>query len=127
LQSFVKGQLELESTVHTDGWHGYLGIENSGYAHIRDVVDNMDEEAHVVLPAVHRVFSLLKRWMMGTHQGSISRKHLQRYLSEFEFRFNRRTSHCPTHLFQRTMEGVVRDGHWPYDRIVGRTRALAGS
>jgi transposase-like protein len=123
LQAFVKGQLKEESTVHTDGWQAYVGIEKSGYAHIRDVVDGGLEEAHVVLPAVHRVFSLLKRWVLGTHQGSASRKHLQRYLHEFEFRFNRRTSHAPTHLFQRLMEGVVRDGHCPYRRIVGRTNA----
>lgn len=81
-----------------------------------------EAEAHVVLPTVHRVFSLLKRWLLGTHQGSASRKHLQRYLNEFEFRFNRRTSHAPTYLFQRLMEGVVRDGHCPYHGIVGRVK-----
>lgn len=64
------------------------------------------------------MFSLLKRWLLGTHQGSTSRKHLQRYLNEFEFRFNRRASHAPTYLFLRLVEGIVRDGHSPYDRIV---------
>ena len=120
LTAFLDGRLELESTVHTDGWRGYDGLERSGYAHVREVVDGSGMEAHVVLPSVHRVFSLLKRWMLGTHQGAISRKHLQRYLSEFEFRFNRRTSHAPTHLFQRLVEGVVRDGHHPYDALVGK-------
>ncbi len=122
LHEFVAGKLELESTIHTDGWTGYNGLDKSGYAHVRDVIDGGGVEAHVVLPGVHRVFSLLKRWMLGTHQGAISRKHLQRYLSEFEFRFNRRTSHAPTHLFQRLMEGVVRDGHCPYAKIVGRVK-----
>lgn len=121
LQAFVKGQFKEESTVHSDGCQAHVGIEKSGYAHIRDVVDSGVEEAHVVLPMVHRVFSLLKRWLLGTHQGSASRKHLQRYLSEFEFRFNRRTSHAPAHLFQRLMAGVVRDGRCPYRQIVGRT------
>jgi transposase-like protein len=125
LHDFVKGKLELESTVHTDGWRGYNGLDRSGYVHMRDVVDEYEVPAHVLLPAVHRVFSLLKRWMLGTHQGAISRKHLQRYLSEFEFRFNRRTSHSPTHLFQRLMEGVVRDGHCPYDGIVGRFKTAS--
>jgi len=120
LTEFVKGKLELESTVHTDGWRGYNGLDNSGYLHMRDIVDGSELQAHVLLPAVHRVFSLLKRWMLGTHQGAISRKHLQRYLSEFEFRFNRRASHAPTHLFQRLMEGVVRDGHCPYAELVGK-------
>lgn len=128
LQAFVRGQLTEESTIHTDGWQGYLGIERSGYAHIRDVIDGGEEEAHVVLPTVHRVFSLRKRWILGTHQGSVSRKHLQRYLYEFEFRFNRRTSNSLTHLFQRLMEGVVRDGHCPYHAIVGKRKisAVAG-
>lgn len=123
LEGFLKGKLALESTVHTDGWGGYNGLERSGYVHMRELVCDSGAPAHSVLPAVHRVFSLLKRWMLGTHQGAISRKHLQRYLSEFEFRFNRRTSHAPTHLFQRLMEGVVRDGHQPYWKIVGKIRA----
>jgi transposase-like protein len=125
LNSFVKGKLELESTVHTDGWRGYNGLERSGYVHMQNIIDGSQQKAHVLLPAVHRVFSLLKRWMLGTHQGAISRKHLQRYLSEFEFRFNRRTSHSPTHLFQRLMEGVVRDGHCPYHTIVGKAPVRA--
>jgi transposase-like protein len=120
LHAFLEGKLELESTVHTDGWQGYLGMERSGFMHMREFVQGSGYEAHEVLPAVHRVFSLLKRWMLGTHQGAISRKHLQRYLSEFEFRFNRRASHAPTHLFQRLMEGAVRHGHCPYEVIVGR-------
>jgi transposase-like protein len=123
LHDFVKGKLELESTVHTDGLNAYIGLEKSGYAHVRDVVSGGEMEAHDVLPGVHRIFSLLKRWMLCTHQGAISRKHLQRYLSEFEFRFNRRTSHSRTHLFQRLTEGAVRDGHCPYNELIGKAAA----
>jgi transposase-like protein len=120
LHDFVEGKLELESTVHTDGLNSYLGLERLGYAHVRNVIDGSGEAAHIALPGVHRVFSLLKRWLLGTHQGAISRKYLQSYLSEYEFRFNRRTSKARTHIFQRLMEGVVRDGFWTYDGIVGR-------
>ena len=84
------------------------------------MIDNSGVAAHIALPGVHGVFSLLKRWLLGTHQGAISRKYLQSYLSEFEFRFNRRTSQAPTHIFHTLMEGVVRDGYWTYDGIVGK-------
>jgi transposase-like protein len=120
LKEFLDGKLEPETTVATDGWRGYDGIDNSGYAHIRYVMD--DDPAHVLLPKVHRVFSLMKRWLLATHQGAVSRKHLQSYLHEYEFRFNRRTSHAPTHLFQRLSEGAVRGKCRPYWKIVGRTK-----
>lgn len=129
LKQFVDGTLKLGTTVHTDGWRGYAGLERSGYAHIKGVAEHEGLEAHEMLPAVHRIFSLLKRWLLGTHQGAVSRKHLQHYLWEYEFRFNRRTSHAPTHLFQRLMEGVVRDGHQTYWQLVGKagpTAVLAG-
>jgi transposase-like protein/transcription elongation factor Elf1 len=122
LQEFADGVLKAGTTAHTDGWRGYLGMERSGYAHIRAIADK-DTPAHVLLPSVHRIFSLLKRVMLGTHQGAVSRKHLQHYLHEYEFRFNRRKSHTPCHLFQRLSEGVAREGHSPYWRIVGRVES----
>jgi len=120
LMAFSKGTLKPGTTAHTDGWRGYLALERKGYAHIRAVADK-ETPAHVLLPAVHRIFSLLKRVLLGTYQGAVSRKHLQSYLYEYEFRFNRRTSRTPCHLFQRLTEGIVRDGHRPYWEIVGRT------
>ena len=122
LHEFINGTLKTGTTAHTDGWRGYLGMERSGYAHIRAVADK-ETPAHVLLPSVHRIFSLLKRVILGTHQGAVSRKHLPNYLHEYEFRFNRRKSHTPCLLFQRLTEGVVRDGHQPYWLIVGRTSA----
>jgi transposase-like protein len=119
LKAFLDGKLEPETTVHTDGWRGYDGLERSGYAHIRTVSEGT--EAHVNLPRVHRVFSLLKRWLLGTHQGAVSRKHLQSYLEEYTFRFNRRTAKNICHYFQRLSEGCVRKQCRPYWQIVGRS------
>ena len=123
LNAFLLGRVEAGSTTHTDGWRVYGDLERSGYRHILTVVDGSGLEAHELLPCVHRVFSLLKRWILGTHQGSVSSKHLPAYLEEFTFRFNRRKAKARTLLFQRLAEGVVRQVCRPYWQIVGR-RAL---
>ena len=72
------------------------------------------------MPAVHRVASLLKRWLLGTHQGSVSAKHLDYYLDEFVFRFNRRTSKHRAQLFFRLMQQAVAIETTTYGNIVGR-------
>lgn len=120
LKQFLDGTLKPETTVSTDGWRGYLGIDRSGYAHVRLMADK-DNKAHVILPRVHRVFSLVKRWLLATHQGAVSRKHLNAYLEEYTFRFNRRKAHNISHSFQRLMEGCMRQKCRPYWQIVGRT------
>ncbi len=120
LTAFLDGKLEPETTVHTDGWRGYSDLERSGYAHIRTVAHG--KEAHIHLPRVHRIFSLLKRWLLGTHQGAVSRKHLQAYLDEYVFRFNRRNAKNICHIFQRLSEGVVREQCRPYWQLVGRSK-----
>ncbi len=119
LKKFLDGKLEPETTVHTDGWRGYDGFERSGYRHIRTVSES--KEAHINLPRVHSIFSLLKRWLIDTHQGAVSRKHLQSYLEEYTFRFNRRNAKKRTHLFQRLSEGSIREQCRPYWQIVGRS------
>ena len=77
--------------VHTDGWE-YAGLENKGYRHEVTVLRGKRQSASKLLPRVHRDASLLKRWLLGTHQGAVSHEYLDYYLDEFTFRFNRRTS-----------------------------------
>ena len=89
---FVDGAIEPAATVHTDGWQAYLTLPEHGYEHERTVMRQQSDPAHVVMPGVHRVASLLKRWLLGTHQGAVSPEHLDAYLNEFTFRFNRRRS-----------------------------------
>ena len=120
INAFLNGRVELGTTAHTDGWRGYNALARSGFQHIVTCVSASTEKAHTVLPRVHLVFSLVKRWVLGTHQGSVSRKHLSSYLEEFTFRFNRRKAKKITHFFQRLAEGLVREKCRPYWKIVGR-------
>ena len=86
---------EPRATVITDGWAGYSGLEKLGYVHDRRsqrAARACGEDPGALLPAVHRVVSLAKRWLLGTHQGSVEPAHLASYLNEFVFRFNRRLS-----------------------------------
>ncbi len=70
-------------------------------------MSDADDRAHVAMPAVHRVASLLKRWLLGTHQGAVGPQHLDAYLNEFTFRFNRRTSTRRGLLFHRLLQQAV--------------------
>ncbi len=108
LQGFVRENVDSGTAVITDGWPSYNGLDINGeYKHNAINLSASDSEAHEELPAVHRVASLLKRWLLGTHQGSVSPEHLQSYLEEFTFRFNRRKSRRPGLLFYRLLEGAV--------------------
>jgi len=98
------------SLIHTDGWSGYTGLEKHKFARKITVQSSSDDPAHVSMPGVHRVASLLKRWILGTHQGCIVSEHLQSYLEEFTFRFNRRTSNSRGLLFRRLLERAVVTG-----------------
>lgn len=104
LDAFVTDCIAKEATVHTDGWVGYNGLSGLGYDHKRTVLSSSGDPAHVSMPGVHRVASLLKRWILGTHQGSVVPEHLQAYLEEFTFRFNRRMSKNRGLVFFRLME-----------------------
>jgi transposase-like protein len=120
LHRFVEQSVEPGSLVHTDGWTGYLGLEAKGYRHERTVLQGRPKEtATAAMPRVHRVSSLLKRWLMGTHQGAVRAKHLDYYLDEFTFRFNRRTSRSRGKLFYRLVQQGVQVAPAPYPTIVG--------
>jgi transposase-like protein len=110
LQQFVCDVVAQGATVHTDGWAGYNGLRNHGYLHEQTILSSSGDPAHVAMPGVHRVVSLLKRWILGTHQGSVVPVHLQSYLEEFTFRFNRRTSKSRGLVFRRLMDQAVITG-----------------
>ena len=107
LLPFIDGAIEPGATVHTDGWQAYLTLADRGYEHERTVMSQQGDPAHVVMPGVHRIASLLQRWLMGTHQGRVSHEHLDAYLNEFTFRFNRRRSRRRGLLFYRLLEQAV--------------------
>ena len=116
---FVTDVVEPGATVHTDGWPAYATVGQHGFEHERTVMRQQSDPAHVVMPGVHRVASLLKRWLLGTHQGSVSPEHLDAYLNEFTFRFNRRTSRRRGLLFYRLLEqAVVTDPATSHDLVV---------
>lgn len=92
LHPFTKDFIAPGSVVHTDDWRGYAGLNVQGYTREVTVLKRKKEPTSVLLPHVHRIVSLLKLWLMGTHQGAVSHKHLDYYLGEFTFRFNRRKS-----------------------------------
>ena len=105
---FVCDNVAKGSVINTDGWNSYKGLSNYQYIHKTLILSSSDEPAHVSMPGVHRIASLLKRWLIGTHQGSVLPKHLQSYLEEYTFRFNRRTSRSRGLLFLRLLEQAVK-------------------
>ena len=107
LLPFVEEAVSPGALVHTDGWSGYDGLRGRGYRHRVSNIRRSGELAHVLMPRVHRVASLLKRWWLGTHQGAIRPEHLEYYLDEFTFRFNRRTSRKRGKLFYRLVQQAM--------------------
>jgi transposase-like protein len=106
LSTFVTQNIAEGSEIITDGWSGYSFVKNSGYKHTVFVQSKKKEDENP-LPHVHLVISLLKRWLLGTHQGAVSDKHMQAYLEEYTFRFNRRKAAKRGLLFYRLLEGAV--------------------
>ena len=106
LHGFIKGNIEVGSKLVTDDWSGFSGIENEGFT--REIYNQSKAESDdEMLPHVHLIISLLKRWLLGTHQGAVEKKHLQAYLDEYVFRFNRRTSAKRGLLFYRLLENAM--------------------
>lgn len=105
LSQAVQDTVEPGSMVRTDGWGGYGQLTSLGYVHA--VVRETGEVGENLLPLAHRAASLLKRWLLGTHQGAVRASHLDYYLDEFTFRFNRRTSGSRGKLFYRLVQQAV--------------------
>lgn len=119
LVPFVRDSVEPGATVLTDGWGGYNDLARHGYKRKTVILSATGDPAHVSMPAVHRVAALLKRWLLGTHQGAVGPEHLQAYLDEYTFRFNRRSSRRRGLLFHRLMEHAVVTSPTPYRDLVG--------
>ena len=97
LNAFVTENVHLDATVITDGWSGYARLSKLGYSHephSQRAAKAHGEDIDRPLPGVHRIASLIKRWLLSTHRGAVKTDHLDDYLGEFSFRFNRRHSHA---------------------------------
>jgi transposase-like protein len=107
LTDFAASVAEPGSVIYTDFWLGYDNLPSAGFIHIPTNISEDGDPGHVAMPRVHRVASLLKRWLLGTHQGGISARQIDYYLDEFVFRFNRRHSASRGLLFARLLELAV--------------------
>lgn len=116
LEHALQETVERGTQVKTDGWKGYNGLKVRGYDH--KVVRKTGDVGENLLPLCHRVASLAKRWLGGTHQGAVSHEHLGYYLDEYTFRFNRRTSRSRGMLFYRLLQNAVIMGATPYESII---------
>jgi len=115
LHGFIADAIEPGSTVVSDGLQAYRELE--GYVHDRQIQQHQPADAEHLLPRVHRVISLLKRWLLGTHQGAIAHEYLQDYLDEFTFRFNRRKSASRGKLFFRLAQQSVQVSPVPFQSL----------
>lgn len=119
LHGFIRQNLAQGCEVTTDGKPAYRGLEPLGYSYRAIVLAQLDKEAPSrLLPRVHRVASLLKRWLLGTHHGQIGNAQLPYYLDEFTFRFNRRNSRTPGKLFHALLHQAVRQEPAPYTTLI---------
>lgn len=118
LVGFIKKNVESGSTIITDGWSGYLPTSKANYVHeIPKKFEVADEKN--IMPHVHMIVSLLKRWLLGTHQGAVQEMHLQAYLDEYVFRFNRRKSANRGLLFYRLLESAMHAPPITQDELLG--------
>jgi transposase-like protein len=118
LHPFIKDNIGSGSTLITDAWSGYSGIEECGYN--REIYNQSKAQSpDGMLPHVHTIISLLKRWLLGTHQGAVKRTHLQAYLEEYTFRFNRRNAAKRGLLFYRLLENAMKIAPATYGELLG--------
>jgi transposase-like protein len=118
LVGFVSDCVAKGSQVRTDDWNGYNGLQAAGFAHRVTPIHGDPERALRFFPHVHLVASLLKRWLAATHQGRVQKPHLQAYLDEYAFRFNRRRSMHVGKIFHRLVEQMVIHKAKTYREIV---------
>ena len=121
LHAFVQEHVAPGTRIITDGWPSYLGLEKYGYVHegrSQRAAQARGEDPGTLLPAVHRVTSLAKRWLLGTHQGSVDAAHLPNYLDEFVFRFNRRRSRSRGMVFYRVLQLAVAHPPVRYEDLI---------
>jgi transposase-like protein len=118
LERFLAAAVAKPATIATDGWSGYGGLGATGYTHEPLNLSASWGDAALRLPAIHLVFGLAKRWLLGTHHGAVSAKHLPAYLDEFVFRFNRRTARSIAHRFARVIEHAVQLQPTTYHALV---------
>jgi transposase-like protein len=118
LMPFIQDSVEPGSVIHTDGWLGYLPLDGKGYRHEVTFLKGNSKTASELMPRLPLAVALLKRWLMGTHQGAVSLEHLDAYLDEFVFRFNRRKSRSRGQLFYRLLEQAVAVDPVPYKSLV---------
>jgi transposase-like protein len=111
---FVQERVEAGSTIRTDDWGGYTNLTSEGYS--REIASSTE------LKLVHLAASLLKRWLLGTHQGAVSAEHLRYYLDEYTFRFNRRTSTHRGMLFMRLLQNAVQIDPTTYHQMIQHVR-----
>ena len=100
----IQSMVEEGSTIHTDEFRSYEMLSKHNYKH--EAVKKEPSKDNT--PLVHRVASLLKRWLLGTHQGGVHLNNLQSYLDEYVFRFNRRTSASRGKLFYRLIQEMLK-------------------
>ena len=124
---FVQASVEPGATVRTDGSGAYWALERLGFKHQRTIMLGSKVAAHVSMPGVHRVASLVKRWILGTHHGSVQPEHLDAYLDEFVFRFNRRSSNSRGMLFYRLLQQAVVTDPVTYEAVINKAGKARGA
>ena len=123
VEALLLEAVEPGSVIRTDGWRSYARLRELGYRHDKAVRGGDPGRMDRDFPRVHRVAALLKRWLLGTHQGAVEKQHLDCYLDEFSFRFNRRTSRSRGLLFYRLLQQAVTTDPVPRKTILGGSRA----
>jgi len=117
LYAFITENVAKGSILYRDDWSGYSGIDQMGYTSVVFKATKSEDESEK-LPHIHLAISLLTRWILGTYQGSLGEYHLQAYLEEFTFRFNRKTSTHRGWLFYRLVQGAMSTVPHPYEHLI---------